>query len=290
MPRYSGAYPTYTEEDIARIVRESTEYWKGGLSANRPPFETCLAGKELTLRFDERGPIHYRFEDDHKLTWTDEEQPEPKEEYYECLRADDEVLFFLHILRGTRPQRARLIIWSTDTNRVTMFACKIGNQFSPREVDREILFGYADRGTPPTGEPHSLTDDLIGKSIIWTYGPNFTIQHIYASRWYSAFVDYNSPIGGAMLDSPCNYVKINDHVYIYSWIEIEGAGVQGFALMNLWTMHDVGCFFGINGSGHFECYTFGAVGEYAGQLANLTFPHEFGKEYPWPPMPPKEGA
>ena len=83
MPRYGNNYRQFTEEDVDRIVRESTEYWKGGLSANRPPFETCMAGKELKLCFDERGPIQYRFEDEHKLTWTDEEQTEPKEEYYE---------------------------------------------------------------------------------------------------------------------------------------------------------------------------------------------------------------
>ncbi len=287
MPRYSGYRPVYTEEDIDRIIRESKPYNTGGLAALRPPFYEALAGTELTLRFDEGPGLHYTFTDAHTLTWTDGEC-EPKEEYYEALSPDENVVFFEHIIEGSRPQTARMIVWSTDTDRVTMFVPHIGNQYSAREVDREILFGYADNGDAPTGEPHCLTEDLVGRSIIWTYGPNFTIQHIYASKWYSAFVDFGSPIGGMLLDSPCNYVKINDHVYIYSWIEIEGAGVQGFALMNLYTLHDVGCFFGINGSGRFECYTFGAEGEYAGQLTNLSFPNEFGKDYPWPPAHRRE--
>lgn len=290
MPRYSHAYPEYTAEDIERIVRESPDYNHGGLGANRPPYYEGLIGKQLTIRYDEGLVLHYSFQDLHTLTWWEKEGDEPREEHYEALSPDENVVFFVHILRGSRPQAARMVVWSLDTNRVTTFLVKIGNAYSPREVDREIVFGYVDDGKGPTGEPHSLTEDLVGRSIIWTYTDDFIIQHIYASKWYSAFVDFHSSIGGALLDSPCNYVKINDHVYIYSWIEIEGAGIQGFALMNLYTMHDVGCFFGINGSGKFECYTFGAKGEYVGQLTNLNIPNDVTREFPWPPrMPEKEG-
>ncbi|MDR1531618.1 MAG: molybdenum cofactor biosynthesis F family protein [Clostridiales bacterium] len=282
-------YPEFTAEEIDAIVKESTEYNTGGLAAMRPPFYEGLAGKSLTLRYDNGVTLYYEFEDAHTLRWKNSEAGSSHAEYYEALTADDNVIFFVHTVAGTSPRQARMTVLETDTRLVTTFFAKIGNEISTREVDRDIVFGYIEGGEAPEVR-HSLTTELVGRSIVWTYSPSFSIQHIYASKWYSAFVDFNTFYGGMLLSSPCNYVKINDHVYIYSWVETEGAGIQGFALMNLFDMHDVGCFFGINGSGRFECYTFGAIGEYVGQLTNLDIPNDQGIDYPWPPMPIGEGS
>lgn len=262
-------YKQFTAEEIDEIVKNTGDYMNGGgLQANRPPFSTAMVGKKLKLCYDEGIVISYDFIDLHKLIWQAEGEGEKHEEYYEALDADDGITLVVHIIKGTSPQQARMTVFDFKENLVTTFFAKIGNQFSTREVHRDICFGYIDCGKIPESR-HSLTQDLVGRSIIWTYSPKFTIQHMYSSDCYSAFVDYSTYYGGMILTSPSNYVKINEYTYIYSWVEIEGAGVQGFALMNLYTMHDVGCFFGINGSNKFESYTFGAVGKYAGQLANL---------------------
>jgi hypothetical protein len=278
-------YPQFTTEEIAQIVRDSTDYRIGGLSALRPPFYEGLAGQALTLKYDNGVTHQYTFKDAHTLAWNEAGGGnEAQDEYYEALTADEGVVFFVHILTGTVPQQARMVVLELDTGLVTAFFAKICNEISTREVDRDIVFGYIDYGKPASDARHSLTTELVGRSIIWTYSPAFSIQHIYASKWYSTFLDFNSFYGGMLLSSPTNYVKINDHIYIYSWVETEGAGIQGFALMNLFDMHDVGCFFGINGSGKFECYTFGAEGKCVGQLANLDIPNDQGVDYSWPPM------
>ncbi|MDR1766792.1 MAG: hypothetical protein LBR77_12145 [Lachnospiraceae bacterium] len=199
--------------------------------------------------------------------------------YYEALQVDDGVFLLVYVLAHTRPRRAHVVSLDLKQGLATVFFCRIGNGVSTREVHRDIVFGYVSMfdGQPysvcpedvaPTAR-HSLTTDIVGAGIIWTYSPTFSIQHIYGSQWHSCFVDFNTFYGGLVLASPANYVKLNDHIYIYSWLEVGGAGVQGFALMNLYTMHDVGCFFGINGSSQFECYTFGAFGKHVGTLANF---------------------
>jgi hypothetical protein len=282
-------YPQFTLAELDEIVRQSAEYTHGGLDKMRPPWYEKLTGKQLTLRFNDGRVLYYSFSDKHTLTWKSDDAGEPKEEYYDAHEVDDGIIFFVHIIKGTSPQKANMIVIDTGAKLVTAFFAQIGNEVSTREVDRDIVFGYVDDGGTPPANRHSLTRDLVGRSIVWTYSPEFCIQHIYASQWYSCFVDFSTFYGGALLSSPCNYVKINDHVYIYSWVETEGAGVQGFALMNLFDMHDVGCFFGINGGSKFECYTFGATGEYVGQLANLHIPNDMNKEYSWPPFI-KEGG
>ncbi len=277
-------YPQFTREEIGNIVKASVPYNAGGLSLYRPPYYEGLAGQSLTLRYDNGRVLKYAFKDDHSLVWEDGNDGQPREEYYEALLADENVVFFEHIVKDSFPQQAFITVLELDTRLVTTFFSVIGNEVSTREVDRDIVFGFIDDGSAAPSARHSLTTELVGRSIIWTYSPTFSIQHIYASKWYSAFVDFNSFYGGMLLSSPCNYVKINDHVYIYSWVETEGAGVQGFALMNLYDMHDVGCFFGINGSSRFECYTFGAHGKYVGQLTNFDIPNDHAVDYPWPPV------
>ena len=60
--------------------------------------------------------------------------------------------------------------------------------------------------------------------------------------------------------NPADYVKINDHMYIFSFVEERQAGTQGFFLINMELLHDVGSFFGVQAHG-MECCTFGAKGE-----------------------------
>jgi hypothetical protein len=275
-------YPQFTKDEVGNIVRESVPYNVGGLSLYRPPFYGKLAGKKMTLKYDNGRTLNYEFHDQHSLDWT--ENGKAHEEYYEALTADENVVLIVHTVKDTFPLQALITVLEMDTHLVTTFFCKIGNDVSTREVDRDIVFGYMDGSSSAPSSRHSLTTELVGRSIIWTYSPTFSIQHIYASKWYSCFVDYNTFYGGTLLSAPCNYVKINDHIYIYSWVETEGAGVQGFALMNLFEMHDVGCFFGINGSSRFECYTFGANGKNVGQLTNFDLPNDCKVDAPWPPV------
>jgi hypothetical protein len=287
MPRHT--YPQYTAREILELAGARKDYNTGGLDVSRPAFDESLSGQTLELRFDAGRALSYRFKDAHSLSWFENGAEHP--EYYEALKADDNTLLVVHKLDGADPVQAHILVLETDKRLVTAFFSRIGNAVSTREVERDVAFGYIEEhGKDAPQARHSLTRDLVGRSIIWTYGPQFTIQHIYASEWYSCFVDFNSFIGGAVLSSPCNYVKINDHLYIYSWVESEGAGIQGFALMNLLDMHDVGCFFGINGSGQFECYTFGASGKDAGCTANLFIPNDYGVDQPWPPASHKEGG
>ena len=169
-------YPQFTVEEIDRIIRESKPYNVGGLGGNRPPLCGELIGQTVTFRYDNGTVLIYEFKDLNTLTWRHAGCAETKEEYYEALKPDEHVVFFEHIVEGSRPQEARMVVWDTDTRLVTTFFVRIGNEFSTREVDRDIVFGYADDGGAAPAERQSLTEDLVGRSIIWTYSPSFTIQ------------------------------------------------------------------------------------------------------------------
>jgi hypothetical protein len=268
-------YTPLTAEQIGEIVKDTKVYNAGALDKSRPAFDDRLIGKRLDIQYDNGLRLNYIFDSLHSLTWWTEDSSELHMEYYECLAADENILQVTHLRKGTFPQQSVILAIDLDTRLVTTFFCQFGNEFAAREVTRDIVFGYLiEEGKEAPEERHSLTSDLVGRSIIWTYHSDFIIQHVYTSPYYSAFMDFSTFYGGVMIPAPCSYVKLNDHVYIYSWVETEASGTQGFCLMNLFTMHDVGCFFGINMQDHFEFYTFGATGEFAGQLVNFNFPVE----------------
>ena len=206
-------YTPLTAEEIDAIVKNTAVYNTGGLDKSRPAFDDRLIGRSMTIKYDNGVTLNYMFNSLHSLTWWEGDSEELHMEYYECLAGDDEVLQVTHLRKGTSPQQAIITVLDLETRLVTTFFSKFGNDFSAREVDRDIVFGYIDEAGKDAPEArHSMTTDLVGKSIIWTYHDDFVIQHVYTSPIYSCFIDYSTFYGGVMIPAACNYVKINDHM------------------------------------------------------------------------------
>jgi hypothetical protein len=66
-----------------------------------------------------------------------------------------------------------------------------------------------------------------------------------------------------MASNPADYIKIKDHLYVFSLLEERQTGTQGVFLINTETLHNIGGFVGINEQNRFECYTVGAKGEWS---------------------------
>ena len=250
-----------TEQEVNNLVLKCQNYHIGDLIGRRPAFYTKLAGTECTLRYDNGGPaIRHRFIDDHKLVWN-EEGGEEHEEYYEALQIDRQVFLLAYLRRGSRPATSFTCVLDLEMNLTTLILSSMGTKFAARDVEQRIWHGVIDRGVPvPMGWRHHATRDLVGRSMGWSYRDNMASQHIFGSPYSIAWVILTGPGNGLLGCAPCKYFKINDHMYLYSWVETQGSGQQGVVLMNLQTMHDVGTFYGIHHGQAFEFYTYGARG------------------------------
>lgn len=104
---------------------------------------------------------------------------------------------------------------------------------------------------------------MVGKSILWTYHDkeDVRIRHIYTAPLYYTYIMKQGEKRW-VASNPADYIKINDHMYIFTFVEERQAGTQGFFLINTETLHDVGSFFGVQATG-LECCTFGAKGEWS---------------------------
>lgn len=245
-----------------------------GASQYRLPFSFELAGKVTDLVFDDGKELLIQWLDGSTMSYSENGAPAIIQKY-ECLKAENNIYLILSEKPNSSPREAMILVLDLAARLVTGNFVKQGAlSAKPHVVTREVRFGYIDApGKPVPADRHAFTEDLVGKKIRWTYNPTFDVVHVYRTpthyRWaFSPKTRKNLPADGKLnkdfvnkLDEPCIYIKINDHMYVFSWIEEEGSGTEGFALMNVDRMNDVGCFWGNNPDGGREAYMFSAYGE-----------------------------
>ena len=74
-----------------------------------------LVGKDLTVRYDDGGPVwEYRFDDMNNLRWRNEGEKEWHKEAYRAFEADDDLIFFGHMHSGTKPAECKAAFLGAD--------------------------------------------------------------------------------------------------------------------------------------------------------------------------------
>lgn len=185
---------------------------------------------------------------------------------YRAMKIDDEVYFLHFELENISPRTCLSIVCDEANGQVVILWATQGEVIeNPKKVIREIYFASLrdESGVYPQITA-DYTDDLVGHAIDFTYSSEWTIRHTYLDRhsfrW--AVVSDVERIRFKWQQEYCDYIKVNDHIYIFSWLE-EVSGVQGLCVENLQRLYEVGGFFGIGPDGLPECYTTGAVGKEA---------------------------
>lgn len=278
MERMQRRWNSLTAEEVQRMVDGSTpeQYAHGGLGEGEymPPYCDELTGKTFFFEFDQEGiTLRYNFTASHQLDWAcsgDDCSPALHTEYCDYLKSEDGIYLVQHMVRHSAPPASVTLVIDTNAGLVTMCRAHFGNGVEPREIDRCFYFGIIRGYAGYPKERHHFTRDLVGKAIEWTYHEGMPpIKHIYSTEYYYTYV-MRSGDKCWVASNPADFVRVNDHLYIFSFVEERQAGSQGFFLINLDTLYDVGSFLGINSEDHFECYTVGAKGKWAAMETYLS--------------------
>lgn len=238
---------------------------KDGLGKDlKPPFSDKLATKEFTMRFGDFRDLTYRFNGAEELEWSEDGETFKKEYCQITEFPENSNLFFVHHLRAyTFPLEAYTFVIDLDNGLVTLIRATVGDFVRPREVDRTFHFGYIvhEDQKPPTNL-HDYTQDMTGMIVDWYYDKekSFIAKHFYVDhlRKFDRIIRGGETTYYAAVT--CDYVKIRENMYLMSWVETYGQGVQGSALIDMDTLHDVGSFFGVNREGTLDSHTFAAIG------------------------------
>lgn len=256
-----------------------------GMSQYRPPLSFELVGKRFELVMDDGYEYGLEFCSKEILKYGVLGK-EAAEYAYECLKADDDTYFVNFEVTGANPRAGLSFVLDMEQSLVTQNYCTVGqNPRYPKMPKPAITFGAIRKedGSVPALR-HGYTEDLVGRSIKWSYG-TMAVVHVYSSERYyrltipkeaferlknenpERYEELRKRNGETLYEEPGDYIKIKDGIYVFNANEemacrTRGQGNNLFFLMNLNRMHDVGRSFGHNGEGGPENYTYGAFGEY----------------------------
>jgi hypothetical protein len=238
-------HPPMTEEEVWRAAEKKTILFDpdDAMAGNRPPLSESLVGKQLTLRYDHGPAWEYRFDEARRLRWRKEGENAWHEEVYEAYEAAEDLFVFGHLRAGTRPPESAIVVLDFANALTTCVDAHMGTRYMGNEVTQNIIFGVieTDGLIAPRYNRHKFTDELVGHAVTWNYSGGLTSMHVYSSPRSSSWTIFlPDGAGGLQWSSPCNYVKLRDDCYLFSWIEEACNGSQGTIVYNTRTMHDVG--------------------------------------------------
>jgi hypothetical protein len=256
--------PPMTEQEVEEASRKSTRIFAGGMGAapsgtgsemagNKLPPSDFLVGKELTLRYDNRGPVwNYRFDEPKKLQWRREGEGQWHEEIYEAFEPAEGLIFFAHIHSGAKPGECVEIALDLQNGLTTCVIAKLGTPYMANEISREIVFGIIEmKGLDaPRYWRHAFSDELVGCAFTWAYSDAMSSMHVYSTpQSYSWTIFMDNGTLGMMWSSPCHYVKLRDYAYLFEWMEEACNGHHSAIVINTRTMRECGFGYGVGKNG-----------------------------------------
>jgi hypothetical protein len=257
--RPGRTFTNMTEEEVYQAAEKSTRTFtgdantpqeqSGGMGGNALPFSDLLVGKEFTLRYDNEGPgWNYRILDLYNLEWRTEGQTQWQKETYRAFEADEKLVFFAHIVTGSRPRACRRIALDLTNGLTTCILSQMGTKYYGNEVSYRAIFGAAEMGgiNAPQYVRHEFTDELVGRGFTRSYSDQMTSMHLYTTPHSSSWTIFTAnQTLGMQWCAPAIYVKIRPGVYIFDLVEEGCNGAETCIIENEKTKR--ACGFGYSG-------------------------------------------
>jgi hypothetical protein len=231
--RPGRSFRNMTEEEVYQAAEKSTRTFtgdantpqeqSGSMGGNLLPFSDLLVGKEFTLRYDNEGPVwNYKVLDLYNLEWRKEGDTQWQKETYRAFESDEKLVFFAHIVTGSRPRACRRIALDLTNGLTTLIFSKMGTKYYGNEVSYRAFFGVAEMAgvEAPVYIRHEFTDELVGRGFTRSYSDQMTSMHLYTTPHSSAWTIYTAnQTLGMQWCAPALYVKLRDGVYIFDLVE-----------------------------------------------------------------------
>ena len=244
-----------------------------------------LSGKSLKIVTDNGPTLTYDFNSKNQLRLSENGGSRISANYGALTLK--QMVFFSHMIPG-QPKGYNVFI-DQDTNLATVFELWLCSdrtertmggkevRLEDREVQRQIYFGYVDKGGTAPEARHHLTNRIEGKGIYWKQDTGIETLELYTSVVSSNFVEFTRCVDDLGYCAPSDYVLVNDNTFIYQRTECEFSGISTSFVADLLTETQAGVRLGFNEKDALEYYMFRGTGKVVGQLAYLSPFDEHGK-------------
>ena len=255
------------EEDMKNIMA----------SSNSMKDSDYCAGKLITFLGDDGYTVELRFKTSKELDYRIGDAAEWSSARYSASEIDDDLISLGFYITGSNPPAVLICVMDFKNGCATCIAAKMGTKYDFHDVEPVYHFGIIkmDDLAPTRIFRHGFTTDLLGCAYTQSWSDAQTSIHLYnAPHSYSWTITNDSApgtpghrAGGFVWSSPCDFIKIRDHVYILNWVEQKWEGLMGYVCRNFKTMRDSGFSFGFFHDGsavYFE--KMGSVSRTAGRV------------------------
>ena len=273
IPMHRFKYTKLTKNQITEKLKVTEA---GPVSASE--LSNVLAGKSFKIVTDNGPVLNYDFSSKNQLTVSENSGAKIKAGYGALTLK--QMVFFSHMIPGAlkgynvfvdlETNLATVIeVWlCSDKKEKTLSNKEVG--LDPREVQRQIYFGYIDApGQKAPETRHHLTNRIEGKGLYWKQDTGIETLEFYASVVSTNFVELTRHVDDLSYCAPSDYILINDNMFIYDRTECEFSGIFTLFVADLFTETQAGVRLGFNEKDELEYYMFRGTGKVVGQLAYL---------------------
>ena len=237
-------WKTLTKAQVNEAAKTKLVFEKPSqMAKNGNPPTDKLAGKALTIRYDNGPSIDYRFDKADSLQWRYVGGSDWITARYNAWESAPGLYIFGHLIEGAPNHDCHSTVIDLDAGLATCFNGYVNTPYIANEAAARTLFGTVEGEgiQPPKFRRHERTDELLGRALTWNYAPGLTSMHLYSTpRTVSWIIFTDENAGGMEWSGSGDFVKIRDQIYFAHWLEEACNGSMGTFLINMRTMHDAG--------------------------------------------------
>ena len=272
IPMHRFKYTKLSKEQIGKKLKSA----QSGPEC-RSDLSDVLTGKSLKIVTKDGPVLEYTFRNKNTLTLSENGGRQVRAGFGALTL--NQMVFFSHMIPGE--QKGYNVFVDQDTNLATVFEVWLSSRIKgtafggadyvvdDREVQRQIYFGYVDKGQAAPENLHHYTNRLEGKGLYWKQDTGIETLELYASVANTNFVELTRHIDNLGYVATSDYVLVDDHTFIYDRTECEFSGIHTCFVMDLYNVEQAGVRFGFNEKDELEYYMFRGSGKVVGQLTYL---------------------
>ncbi|KAF4989050.1 hypothetical protein FGRMN_9380 [Fusarium graminum] len=211
-----------------------------GFRENLMPASDKLQGKTITHTFDNSMKISHEFAAD-SLTWKileGHDKGKSGQANYEAFEVRPDV-FFIDFLKPGYDEVVTMVV-DLATGQATTGVSGFKDQHGQRRTYTAFMNATSHEDKPV--EAYSLTEDLIGKHILYRYSSKDSYEHVYLNKGTFAWHCLSGTEKGLADAEECKMLKLKDNLYLLFWTETI-MPVESLVVIDLEHMRSTGRFY-----------------------------------------------
>src|SRR5215469_989149 len=235
-------------------VGELGEAFGADPDSNTLPPSPRLAGRRLTLRFEDGSVLDRHFQSEAELV-----DGAGRVESYRATEIRPGILF-VDLIAADRPVSTLSFVLDLERGICTALEAtlpteaeakvplveRIGQGAELTSVKAKFLSGAIDAAFGPGVLRHTSTRELIGRRIEYTYGRSERYEHVYLNEQFYTWHCLSGSEQGLADTDRCHYLKVADRLYLFVWRE-KVVPTLGAVVVDLEQMKTTGKILGYRG-------------------------------------------